>query len=149
MRIAGGVVLHRDFLRISFALTVLMLSWQNDGRLASQSRTPMKLPNADLAEITESKLRDYLLSKDHPVGRFKAAFFARLGYSQESWRRLETDIRRLLSGDAEEVGSSEYGRKFLVRGTLNGPAGRANVITAWILLNGEQRPRLITAYPED
>jgi len=109
----------------------------------------MKLPNTDLAEITESKLRDYLLSKDHPVGRFKAAFFARLGYSQESWRRLETDIRRLLSGDAEEVGSSEYGRKFLVRGTLNGPAGRANVITAWILLNGEQRPRLITAYPED
>ena len=42
----------------------------------------MKLPNASRATIDAAKLRDYLLSPAHPVGRFKAPFFAALGYSQ-------------------------------------------------------------------
>lgn len=39
----------------------------------------MNLPAADRALIQPEKLHDYLLSTEHPVGRFKAAFFARLG----------------------------------------------------------------------
>ena len=34
----------------------------------------MKLPNADKAIISSEKLRDYILSPIHPIGRFKAAF---------------------------------------------------------------------------
>lgn len=81
----------------------------------------MKLPNADRAVISESKLRDYLRSRDHPVGRFKAQFFARLGYLEENGKLLAADIRQLLSGDAEKAGESRYSRKFVVRGTLRGP----------------------------
>ena len=35
----------------------------------------MILPNIDKAVIEPEKLRDYLLSKSHPIGRFKAEFF--------------------------------------------------------------------------
>ena len=47
----------------------------------------MKLPNAAQALIEPAKVRDYLLSPAHPVGRFKAAFFVSLGYSQSEWEK--------------------------------------------------------------
>jgi hypothetical protein len=37
------------------------------------------LPNADRAVIEPAKLRDYLLSTVHPLGRFKARFCTALG----------------------------------------------------------------------
>lgn len=43
--------------------------------------------------IDPVKLRDYLLSRTHPVGRFKAASFLSLGYSADNWARLEADLR--------------------------------------------------------
>jgi hypothetical protein len=39
------------------------------------------LPNADRALIDEARIREYLLSDAHPVGRFKAAFFRSLGFT--------------------------------------------------------------------
>jgi hypothetical protein len=36
----------------------------------------MKLPNGDRAMVHEAKVRDYLLSTDHPIGRFKARVFS-------------------------------------------------------------------------
>ena len=35
----------------------------------------MKVPQAELAVVDPAKVRDYLLSPEHPVGRFKATFF--------------------------------------------------------------------------
>jgi hypothetical protein len=37
------------------------------------------LPHAELATIDPAKLRDYLLSPSHPVGRFKATVVDALG----------------------------------------------------------------------
>jgi len=39
----------------------------------------MKLPNSENAVVPPEKLRDYILSPVHPVGRFKSAFFRGLG----------------------------------------------------------------------
>ena len=62
----------------------------------------MLLPNAGLAEIDPLKLHGYVLSPTHPVGRFKARFFAALGYSAERWQELEADLRiQHLTEDAE------------------------------------------------
>ena len=62
----------------------------------------MKLPAGERAVIAPAKIRDYLLSTSHPVGRFKAPFFASLGYTKTTWRRLDEDLRSLAaSGDAE------------------------------------------------
>jgi hypothetical protein len=111
----------------------------------------MKLPAAERAIIAPAKIRDYLLSTSHPVGRFKAPFFASLGYTSANWRRLEEDILALaVSGDAELGKASPYGQKYEIRGTLSGPSGRsAGVLTVWIILFGDDVPQFVTAFPEE
>jgi len=46
------------------------------------------LPNADRAVVEDAKVRDYLLSPSHPVGRFKSVFFIALGFSLDQWQIL-------------------------------------------------------------
>lgn len=108
----------------------------------------MKLPNADKAIIPIEKLRDYLLSSSHPVGRFKAAFFQPLGYTGVDGKRLEADIRLLLVNEATVREHTDYGQKFEVRGHIRGPSQQTvEIVTAWIILKRETNPRFITAYP--
>jgi hypothetical protein len=61
-----------------------------------------------------------LLSRSHPVGRFKARVFAALGFN---------------------------GRKYTVVGELRGPAGAARVSTVWIQEPGKSSVRLVTVRP--
>jgi len=108
----------------------------------------MRLPNADNAIVPVEKLRDYLLSSFHPVGRFKARFFAALGYRSDDGPVLEQDVRMLLEGDAAKTDRTAYGQKYEVRGTITGPAGRtADIVSVWIIRNGEDVPRFVTAHP--
>ncbi len=73
-----------------------------------------------------------------------------MGYEQNDWQVLESDIRSLLSGEAEEIEITEYGTKYRILGAVTGPKGRsANIVTLWIILTGEDVPRFVTAYPED
>lgn len=110
----------------------------------------MQLPGAGDAVIEPRKLRDYLLSASHPVGRYKAAFFTGLGYSQGSWGTLSTDLRaHAIRGDAKLIEGSSFGRKFEVFGRLRGPQGQeADILSVWIILEGEEFPRFVTAYPK-
>lgn len=109
----------------------------------------MKLPNADQAFIDPAKLRDYLLSPTHPVGRFKAPFFAAMGYTQTEWQKLEMDLRAQIEvQEAALSTTSRYGQKYEVRAMLIAPDGRSAVLmTVWIVRTGEQEPRFVTAYP--
>ena len=79
----------------------------------------MRLPNPDRAVVDDAKVRDYLLSREHPIGRFKAAVFAWAGYRRESWQSLKAD---------------------LVAVTLP-------VTTIWLVPRGSEFPRLVTVYP--
>lgn len=108
----------------------------------------MKLSASD-AVIAPEKLRDYILSPTHPDGRAKAAYLARLGYVQSEWRRLEEDVRQqILSRDAEQAKPSAYGQKYEILGPLTGPNGTAAWIRSiWIVLKGEEIPRLVTLIP--
>jgi hypothetical protein len=110
----------------------------------------LRIPNADRAFIDPEKLHEYLLSRNHPVGRFKAAFFLALGYSAETWRQLENDLRsQHLSRDATAEESTGYGKKYTIRATLVGPSSQsAEVVTVWVVRTGEDFPRFVTAYPE-
>lgn len=85
----------------------------------------MQIPNADRAVIEPVKLHGYLLSRTHPVGRFKAPFFEGLGYSAEEWSRLEADLRaQHLPQEATPANATVYGQKYEIRATLVGPANR-------------------------
>jgi len=48
----------------------------------------VRLPNADRTVVEDAKVRDYLLSPTHPVGRFKSVFFVALGFSADRWELL-------------------------------------------------------------
>jgi hypothetical protein len=102
----------------------------------------MTLPEADRAVIKPEKVRDYLLSTKHTVGRFKAAFFARLGYSRPQWQQLQGDIRGIA-----QIGTAVEGQP---SGILRGPSGRqASVKTIRIFKHGEDFQTLVTVYPGD
>ncbi len=108
----------------------------------------MKIQNADRAYVPREKLQDYILAESHPVGRFKAKFFRALGYERTDWRALKDDILAMLDNEAEEKERTEYGQKYEVRGIIQGPSGkRADIVSVWIILEGEDFPRFITAYP--
>ena len=109
----------------------------------------MSLPNSALATIDPAKIRDYLLSFAHPVGRFKAAFFVGLGYNGERWEALRDDLLAIAQAGVPIRGlSSGFGVKYEIDGMLNGPSGRsAEVRTIWMVGAGETAPRFITAFP--
>lgn len=110
-----------------------------------------RLPGAERAFVDPIKVRDYLLSPEHPVGCNKARFFAALGFTRAAWPAL---WRTLLSiaheGEAVPGAETPFGRKYEIHATIIGPSGKpARVVTVWMIRDGEDFPRLVTAYPGD
>ena len=105
--------------------------------------------DAEDVYVDVAKVRDYLLSSTHPVGRFKASFFFRLGYLPEEWQILAADLRAIpAAGVTSRTISGRHGVKHIVSGTLTGPNGVvAEVTTVWIVRHGDTVLRLVTAYP--
>jgi hypothetical protein len=99
--------------------------------------------------VDDAKVRDYVLSPAHPVGRFEARFFVSLGDTAEEWWRLRDDILALArTGQVAFETDGPYGRKFEVDGILGAPAGRSAMVkTVWIIRAGEDFPRLVTVFP--
>ena len=107
------------------------------------------LPDAAKAVIEPSKVRDYLLSSSHPVGRFKAVVFLALGYTQENWEKLRDDLLAIArTGVAVPSEPSMYGQMYEVSGKLAGPNGQAGYFkTIWLVESEKSVPRFLTAYP--
>ena len=108
-----------------------------------------RLPRHGSAVIPPRKLRDYLLDLGHPVGRHKAVYLARLGFSRRRWRALDAELRRLITREpAWGFPVEPYGQKLQVRGTIRGPWKRSgSVVTVWIIETPESAPRFVTAFP--
>ena len=108
----------------------------------------MRLPSADAVEIDVRKVRDYLLSAKHPIGRHKARFFAALGFTEVAVTEFIAEIRRIAaSEDVVSVEDTEFGRKYTVGGQLKGPLGAAAIDTVWIKEPGKSVVRLVTVLP--
>jgi len=109
----------------------------------------MKLPNAQKAIVDERKVREYLLSPSHPVGRFKAKFFESVGFPPEAWSGFMGALKRhAAEGEAQVLEESDYGKKYVVRGHISGRGPRpAEVESVWIIRTGDDTPRLVTVYP--
>jgi hypothetical protein len=109
------------------------------------------VPNAERATIDPAKLRDYLLSATHPVGRFKARFFVALGFTSDRWEELAEALRiQHLTQDAEPANPTVLGQKYRIRAILNGPTRQsAPVVSVWFIPARGDVPRFVTAYPGD
>jgi hypothetical protein len=108
------------------------------------------LPNTHLAEIDPQKLHGYLLSKTHPVGRFKARFFAALGYAAERWQEFEAALRiQHLTEEVQPGESLAEGQVFTIRAILKGPNGQsAVVLSVWFVDAAGGAPRFVPPIPE-
>jgi hypothetical protein len=108
----------------------------------------VRLPRADAVEIDIRKVRDYLLSAKHPVGRHKARFFASLGFTGASVPEFIAEIRRIASTETVvSVDDTGFARKYTVGGELKGPLGTAAIETVWIEERGKSFVRLVTVLP--
>ena len=109
----------------------------------------MPIPNAERAIVTREKMADYLLNQEHPDGGSKAAWFGSLGYEQPDWQILANDLLVIAkSCDRFDTERSAYGVKYKASGILSRPDHRpGRVITVWIV-EDDNPPRLVTAYPD-
>jgi hypothetical protein len=109
----------------------------------------MRLENKDLSRVGISKVI-YLVDPAHPKNGGKARLLNALGYREDNWHQLDTDLREQhLVLDAEEVERNIHGRKYEIVGPLRGPAGTANILSIWIIRWGEDFSRFVTAYKAD
>jgi len=108
----------------------------------------MKLPNGEHADLG-SKLTDYVLNSNHREGRHKARVFESvLGVTQGNLHVLADAIVSAASNssEAEFRGDNGYGEIYVLRFPMETDQRRAVVVTAWIVLYGEDFPRLVTCY---
>ena len=109
----------------------------------------MQLPNKEKAYIPLSKLKDYLLSETHSVGKSKAKLLRSLGFNEMNVNLLKESLMAIAhSENVKEAISSPHGVKYIIDGLLRTQAGGSIIMrTVWIIDKGHERARFVTAYP--
>ena len=106
----------------------------------------MKVPNRENAQIPKDKVADYLLNPEHPDGKSKARFFFQMGFDEDSLAAAL--LKHVWEKEIFETKTTPYGIKYVVEGKLISPTGRQfNLLSVWIIIDGEKKPKLVTAYP--
>jgi hypothetical protein len=109
----------------------------------------MRLPGVEKAEVSETKIVNYLLSTTHRAGKSKAAFFMEFGFDSERWEALGRALRQhATDNEIAREEKTRFGMRYVIDGPLQAPDGRMlNVRTAWFIDNEGDAPRFITAHP--
>lgn len=99
-----------------------------------------------------SKYNDYLLNKDHPIGKSKAEFIERnLGYKRGDSKELHKAISAAIDGKIpNKVEETNYGTKESFATKIKGKNGQycsANLVIVVQNDNGKTNWRLITITP--
>jgi hypothetical protein len=106
------------------------------------------LPNYQKAVIPDEKIFDYCLNPNHERGRHKAKVFKKVfGLTQQDGELLKSAILEQLGKfEIETMAENKFGRIFSIpmRITLFGVTDE--IMTAWIIENGEDSPRLTSCY---
>lgn len=109
----------------------------------------MRLPNVEHAQVDAEKLKRYLLSQTHPIGRSKARFFRGVGFDESNLAILERCLIAIAkTEEIVEIVPSFHGAKYIIDGLIATPSGeRVGLRTVWIVDKGQNNPRFVTAYP--
>lgn len=108
----------------------------------------MKVPNAEKAVVSISKLADYCLYPKSDVGRHKARVFAAaLGLKRADSKYLRSSLLdAVMRYDARLGLLDRHGQRYRVDFLLEFRGRSANVRSVWMIDIGSQIPRLITCY---
>ena len=111
----------------------------------------MQLPNKPHANVSISKITDYLLSETHIVGKSKARFFRSFGFDETNVSQFEQGLIHIAQIESVvETTETIYGKKYVIDGDLETPNGdKIHLRTVWIIETGDDIPRLVTAHPLD
>lgn len=109
----------------------------------------MKLPNVNKAIISREKLTNYILSKSHPVGKFKARFFQKLGFNENNVHIFEKMLRKIArSQEVTAVLPTIFGTKYIIDVEIKTHKEKyMKIRSVWIIGEGENKPRFVTVYP--
>ncbi len=109
----------------------------------------MKIPNNHLSFVADNKITDYLLSEIHEFGRHKADFFKHFGFEAKDVESFKGSlIQHSIDRDIEKTIESNFGIKYELKCEIKTPDDRNPcVVTVWIVENGQEEPKLVTAYP--
>jgi hypothetical protein len=109
----------------------------------------VRLPHAENAIVESDKIARYLLSGTHTRGRGKAQFFISFGFSPDAPEVLRRALlQHAKASDVLSLDQSQHGTKYTAQGPLPAPDGRAPVVrSVWIIDQGRQWPRFVTAFP--
>lgn len=103
----------------------------------------MRLPNGGRVIVDIRKLRDYSLNPHHSVGKSKARVFASIGTTAADAARLrEALLQAASSCEAAATLLDEYSQRYVIDFEFAG----AMIRSPWIVLTGEETPRLTTCY---
>jgi hypothetical protein len=108
----------------------------------------MRLPNGERAVCDEAKLRDYCLNPQHARGRHKARVFQSvLGLTAADTQMLrDALLAAARTEEAAEGEADQYGQRYALDFAFTGPAGAGRIRSTWIVLKGEDFPRLTSCY---
>ena len=108
----------------------------------------MKLPNGERAIVPIEKLRDYCLHPTHRVGSHKAHVFESvLGVTAAHAEALPQRLCAIAqTGEAVLGMRNAYGQRYIVDFEMMTTVGTAVVRSTWIVLTGENVPRLTSCY---
>ena len=109
----------------------------------------MNLPGVKSALVPRSKVEDYLLNLEHPIGGGKAKFFIHFGFRRERWEELAAALRGHAQGNpVADTLEDSGGITYAIEGRMKTPSGRQpRVRTIWLVETNQLAPRFITAYP--
>jgi hypothetical protein len=109
----------------------------------------MSLPNSEKAYVPDQKLKAYLLSETHAIGRAKAKYFRGLGDTESNAEQLADALLAIVkSEEVREKVTTDYGTKYIVDGDILTPGGTGvRLRTVWVIEPHDDRPRFVTAYP--
>lgn len=110
----------------------------------------MPIPSVDRAVVSAEKIRDDLLNLEHPDGGSKAVGFHSLGYARVDWQLSAEDLLAIAREcDDFDTETTPFGVKHKATGSIGRPHHRPGQLqTVWIA-EDDDRPRLVTACPDD
>lgn len=96
------------------------------------------------------KIVNYLLDLSSENGKSKARFFLAFGFTIEAWELMAQALKQHAS-DNEVIKVEErppFGVHYVIEGVLQTPDSRnPSVRVIWIIDDGDDTPRLLSAYP--
>ena len=108
----------------------------------------MRLPNPDLAIVSEQKLLRYCLNFNHADGQHKARVFkSALNLDLNNFEELKIALLNAVKNyEAISDRHNQYGQKYVIDFPLSRDNKTAIIHSVWLVKNCENFPRLVTCY---